>query len=71
MEFCREHERAIALREQDLRLKEHQFEYKLSSLRRKRREYERLFTSTFAILVLMAMAFAMGMMASQILLSQQ
>lgn len=66
MDFCREHERAIALREKQLAIQQAKIEQVISFRRRKRREFDRLFGSVFSVLILVAIAFACGFLFHQL-----
>lgn len=67
MDFCREHERAIALKEKHLDIQQAQIEQVISFRRRKRREFDRLFGSLFSVLILMAISFIFGVIFTQFL----
>ncbi|NJN73591.1 MAG: hypothetical protein HC799_12680 [Limnothrix sp. RL_2_0] len=67
MDFCREHERAIALKEKQISLRQAQIEQVISFRRRKRREFDRLFGSVFSVLVLVIAAFLLGSLCTHLL----
>ena len=69
MDFCREHERAIAIREKQLAIQQAKIEQIISFRRRKRREFDRLFGSVFSVLVLVVIAFVLGIFSTQLFLS--
>ncbi|OKH17651.1 hypothetical protein [[Limnothrix rosea] IAM M-220] len=69
MDFCREHERAIALKEKQLAIQQAKIEQVISFRRRKRREFDRLFGSVFSVLVLVTIAFVLGIFSTQLFLS--
>ncbi|BAW97980.1 hypothetical protein NIES970_29430 (plasmid) [[Synechococcus] sp. NIES-970] len=69
MDFCREHERALAIQNKRLQLQQAKIEQKISFRRRKRREFDNFCESLFTIFALMGLAFIFGFLVAQIFLS--
>ncbi|ACB01039.1 MULTISPECIES: hypothetical protein [Cyanophyceae] len=66
MDFCREHERALRIRDQRLQLQQAEMEQKISFRRRKRREFDNFCESLSTISILMAIAFVLGILFVQL-----
>ncbi|WP_030008093.1 hypothetical protein [Picosynechococcus sp. NKBG042902] len=66
MDFCREHERALKIRDKQLQLQQAEIEQKILFRRRKRREFDHFCESLFTILALMAIAFVLGIFFVQL-----